>query len=134
MKHKSQVMISSYKQCRNQVNTLNVTLKRQYFSDKILQQKGNMKESWQTINQLLNKRSKSTNIYSLRDSSQTLFDKQRISDKMNQFFCSVGKTLAEDIDVPLIRFCQENLVSTMAGRSLTLGQLTKETSKKQWQR
>ena len=81
VKHKSQVMISSYKQCRNQVNTLNVTLKRQYFSDKILQQKGNMKESWQTINQLLNKRSKSTNIYSLSDSSQTLFDKQRISDK-----------------------------------------------------
>ena len=99
VKHKSQVMISSYKQCRNQVNTLNVTLKRQYFSDKILQQKGNMKESWQTINQLLNKRSKSTNIYSLSDSSQTLFDKQRISDKMNQFFCSVGKTLAADIDV-----------------------------------
>ena len=58
-----------------------------------------MKESWQTINQLLNKRSKSTNIYSLSDSSQTLFDKQRISDKMNQFFCSVGKTLAADIDV-----------------------------------
>ena len=99
VKHKSQVMISSYKQCRNQVNTLNVTLKRQYFSDKILQQKGNMKESWQTINQLLNKRSKSTNIYSLSDSSQTLFDKQRISDKMNKFFCSVGKTLAADIDV-----------------------------------
>ena len=99
VKHKSQVMISSYKQCRNQVNTLIVTLKRQYFSDKILQQKGNMKESWQTINQLLNKRSKSTNIYSLSDSSQTLFDKQRMLDKMNQFFCSVGKTLAADIDV-----------------------------------
>ena len=99
VKHKSQVMSSSYKQCRNQMNTLNVTLKRQYFSDKILQQKGNMKESWQTINQLLNKRSKSTNIDSLSDSSQTLFDKQRISDKMNQFFCSVGKKLAADIDV-----------------------------------
>ena len=99
VKHKSQVMISSYKQCRNQVNTLNVTLKRQYVSDKILKQKGNMKESWQTINQLLNKQSKSTNIYSLSDSSQTLFDKQRISDKMNQFFCSVGTTLAADIDV-----------------------------------
>ena len=41
VKHKSQVMISSYMQCRHQVNTLNVTLKQQYFSDKILQQKGN---------------------------------------------------------------------------------------------
>ena len=58
-----------------------------------------MKESWQTINQLLNKRSKSANIDRLSDSSHTLFDKQIISDKMNQFFCSVGKTLAADIDV-----------------------------------
>ena len=99
VKHKSQVAISSYKQCRNQVNTLNVTLKRQYFSHKILQQKGNMKESWQTVNQLLNKPSKSTNIDSLSDSSQTLSDKQKISDKMNEFFCSVGKKLAADIDV-----------------------------------
>ena len=55
-----------------------------------------MKESWQTINHLLNMRSKSTNIDCLSDSSQTLFDKQRISDKMNQFFCSVGKKLAEE--------------------------------------
>ena len=92
-------MIISYKQCRNQVNTLNVTLKGQYFSDKILLQKGDMKESWKTINQVLNKRSKSTNIDSLSDSSQTLFSKQRLSDKMNQFFCSVGKKLAAGIDV-----------------------------------
>lgn len=99
VKHKSQALMSSYRQCRNQVNTLNVALKRQYFSDKILQQKGNMKESWQTINQLLNKKSKSTNIDSLKDSNQTVFDKQRISDNMNEFFCSVGKKLAADIDV-----------------------------------
>ena len=51
-----------------------------------------MKESRQTINQLLNKRSKSINIDSLSDSSQIFFDKQRMSDKMNQFFCSFGKT------------------------------------------
>ena len=39
------------------------------------------------------------NLTQLIDSSQTLFDKQRISDKMNEFFCSVGKKLAADIDV-----------------------------------
>ena len=33
--HKSHSMMSFYKQSRNKVNILNVTLKRQYFSDKI---------------------------------------------------------------------------------------------------
>ena len=32
VKHKSQIISSSYKQCRNQMNTLNVTLKKQNIS------------------------------------------------------------------------------------------------------
>ena len=62
VKHKSQHLMNSYKQYRNQANALNKKLKKQYFSDKINNNKGNMKDSWQTINQLLNKRSQSTNI------------------------------------------------------------------------
>ena len=91
--------MNSYKQCRNRVNALNKALKKQYFSNKIFYNKGNMKESWQTINQLLNKRSQSTNIVSLKDSSQSIYDKQGISNKMNEYFCSIGEKLAADIDV-----------------------------------
>ena len=99
VKNKSQNLMNSYKQCRNRVNALNKALKKQYFSNKIFYNKGNMKESWQTINQLLNKRSQSTNIVSLKDSSQSIYDKQGISNKMNEYFCSIGETLAADIDV-----------------------------------
>ena len=97
VKHKSQHLMNSYKQYRNQANALNKKLKKQYFSDKINKNKGNMKDSWQTINQLLNKRSQSTNIVSLKESNQTIFDKQRISNKMNEYFCSIGERLAADI-------------------------------------
>ena len=56
-----------------------------------------MKESWQANNQLLKRRSQSTNIVSLRDSNQIIYNKQTISNKMNEFFCSIGETLAADI-------------------------------------
>ena len=56
-----------------------------------------MNNSWQTINQLLNKRSQSTNIVSLKESNQTVFGKQRISNKINDYFCSIGERLAADI-------------------------------------
>jgi len=56
-----------------------------------------MKDSWQTINQLLKKRSQSTNIVSLKESNQVIFNKESISNKMNEYFCSIGEKLAADI-------------------------------------
>ena len=52
-----------------------------------------MKDSWQTLNQLLNKRSQSTNIVSMKESNQTIFDKHVISNKMKEYFCSIGEKL-----------------------------------------
>ena len=97
MKHKSQHLMNSYKQYRNRANTLNKRLQKQYFSDKINSSKGNMKDSWQTISQLLNKRSQSTKIVSLKESNQTNLDKQRMWNKMNEYLCSIVEKLATDI-------------------------------------
>ena len=96
VKCNSKILMASYKQVRNKVNSLNLTLKRQYFSEKITMQQGNMKESWKTTNQLLNKRSKTTNIESLKDDEGNfIVDKQEIVETMNGFFCSIGKDLAK---------------------------------------
>lgn len=79
MKYNSQILMACYKQVRNRVNNLNLTLKRQYFSEKITMQQGNMKKSWKTLNQLLNKRSKTTNIDSLKGGNDNnIVDKQEI--------------------------------------------------------
>ena len=61
-KNKSTLLMSSYRQLRNKVNSLHAKLKRQYFATRVSKSKGNMKETWKTINQLFNKRSKPTNI------------------------------------------------------------------------
>ena len=76
LKSKSRVLMDAYRQTRNRVNSLNIQLKRQYFSAKISECKGNMKESWKTVNELLNKRSKSCNIDCLKDSEHTIVNKR----------------------------------------------------------
>ena len=98
VKNKSLLLMSSYRHIRNKINKQNSELKRQYFSEKLAQAKGNMKESWKTINQVLNKRSKSTNIDLLKEPRGEVVDKQEISNRMNAYFCSVGKDLASKIE------------------------------------
>ena len=75
-----------------------------------------MKESWQIINQLLNKRSQSTNIVSLKDCSQSIYDKQGISNKMNEYFCSIGEKLAADIDVTSNPLLSNEIIINDGGR------------------
>ena len=71
IKSKSRVLMDAYRQVCNRVNSLNIQLKRQCFSAKISECKGNMKESWKTVNKLLNKRSKSCNIDCRKDTEHT---------------------------------------------------------------
>ena len=56
-----------------------------------------MKESRKTINELLNKRSESSNIDSLKESGSETVYRKDIPDSMNSYFCSVGKDLADKI-------------------------------------
>ena len=93
-KSKSPILMDSYRQARNKVNSLNIQLKKQYFSTKISECKGNMKESWKTINELLNKRSKSCNIDCIEDSGNAIVNRKEISNTMNNFFCTIGEKLA----------------------------------------
>ena len=97
VKAKSQLLMNAYKQMRCKANNLNRKLKREHFSSKIELNKGNIKETWKTINQLVNKRSKTTEISTIREGDRVISDPTEIADSMNQFFCSVGKDLSDKI-------------------------------------
>ena len=97
VKVKSQLLMNAYKQMRCKANNLNRKLKREHFSSKIELNKGNIKETWRTINQLVNKRSKTTEISTIREGDRVISDPTEIADSMNQFFCSVGKDLSDKI-------------------------------------
>ena len=89
--------MSAYKHMRCEANNLNQSLKKQYFTNKLRSCEGNIKETWKTMNQVINKRSKTTNIKALKEGDETITDNKSIADTMNSFFCNVGKSLAEKI-------------------------------------
>ena len=113
-KRKSQFLMDSYRQVRNKVNVLNIQIKKQYYTNKISACQGNMKESWKAINELLNKRSKSSNIHSLKESGSETVHKNDISNAMSSFFCSVGEELSDIIaDNIKLNCCTLGVLSLM---------------------
>ena len=54
-----------------------------------------MKETWKAINQLGNKRSKTTNVSSLQEDNKILMSSDTIAESMNQYFCSIRQKLSE---------------------------------------
>ena len=72
-------------------------MKREYFSKKIALGKGNLTETWKTLNLLLNKRSKTTSVESLNVDGEVITGNLDIARSMNEFFCSVGRNLSVKI-------------------------------------
>ena len=66
VKAKSEILMNAYKQVRNKANNMNSRLKREYFANKLNECEGDLKQTWSTVNKLINKRSKSTQIHSLK--------------------------------------------------------------------
>ena len=89
--------MESYRQIRNKVNALGVQLKKQHYTNRISASKGNKKESWNTINEFLNKRSKSSSIVCLKESGTETRDKKDVSNAMNNVFCTIGRDLEDKI-------------------------------------
>ena len=98
IKMESPILMDSYRQTRNRVNLLNKLLKKQHYTNKISSNKGNLKDSWKTINELLNKRSKSCNIDCVKDSDSVVTRTEDIANVMNSYFCSIATELANEID------------------------------------
>ena len=134
VKAKSELLMSAYRQMRCKANNLNSKMKRNYFSNKIQSCAGDTKETWKTINQLVNKRSKTTEILSLKDGEHTISKPQDIAETMNKFFCNVGKDLSENIpnkENPLLNgdYGERETDSTFPFKPITTDEVKKACSK-----
>ena len=56
-----------------------------------------MKGTWQTVNQLVNKRSKSTNISCLDIGRNQISDRSKVENCVNDYFCSLSNAFANEI-------------------------------------
>ena len=88
--------MSAYRQLRNKATKMNREGKTAYFSGKLQASQGNLKETWASINKLVNKRSKTTNITALEVDGQTIDDPVGMANSMNEFFSNIGVKLSKD--------------------------------------
>ena len=96
IKQRSTDYDKAYKRCKNKLNNLIKETKNEYFRNKLSNAK-NSKESWPTINELLNKKPKTTEVKELDINGQLVTDDDEIADAFNQYFSTIGSTLSDKI-------------------------------------
>ena len=79
------------------VNKLNGELTGEYFINKIASCEGGLENTWKTINNVLNKKSKTTNITTLNIDGKLISNTAGIAEAMNNILCTIGATLSEKI-------------------------------------
>ena len=72
--------------------------KNKYYSNEFSKYRDNLKKSWETINQILNRDKKSSQCPTqILVNSEKITDKQKIAEKFNTYFATIGETLASNI-------------------------------------
>ena len=87
---------SAYKRCKNRVNKLIESTKKDYFK-KRLTNSSNSKESWQAINELLNRKPKPTRVNQIIEDDKIITNNEDIANSFNQYFSSIGCKLSDNI-------------------------------------
>ena len=64
----------------------------------IIECKGDIKGSWKVINEIINTKSKPTNIDYIKDCDQEISNNREIANTMNDYFCTVGAGLANNFE------------------------------------
>ena len=85
--------MQAYRNLRNQINRENDWLKREYFSRKIYENDGNIKRTWNTINKLIDRKSKTTEIPYLDVGGEIVSDLKQKVENLNDYFVSAGSAL-----------------------------------------
>ena len=88
----SNILMQAFRNIRNETNRLNSSLKREYFSKQIDKAEGDIKATWKTVNKLLNKKSKTTEIPHLDVDSEIITDTSKKAEELNKYFANIGKT------------------------------------------
>ena len=79
VKQNSELFMESCKQIRNNFKNFNRQLEREYFSKKFPQFQGDPKNTWKTINQVINKKSNITVVPDLTVDGQTVNSNKEIA-------------------------------------------------------
>jgi len=86
-----------YKRFRNRLNNKIKFAKSNYYKEKIKSDNGDSRSIWKTINQVLNRKTKSYGIKEIEVDQTSVTDQGEIANMFNKHFISVGPKLSADL-------------------------------------
>ena len=87
-----------FKKLRNEINSMRMKKKTEYFSKKLQENKGDVKGTWKVLNMALGKKSKTTTFNSIKDKGKEITDPQEIANTLNEHFCSTAKRIQNEAE------------------------------------
>ena len=98
LKCKSAQALQRYKLYKNNLTSLLRKAEKVYYSNKLQQYKGDMKETWRILNSFIKKRNQQPKISGYHDKNNTFLHSDKdIANGFNNFFVNIGPDLAEKI-------------------------------------
>ena len=87
---------SKYKQYRNKLNHVIIIAKKRYYNNRFEQAKENLKQTWNLINEIINKKKLKPQMpRTFHDNNNEISYPYTIAEKFNEYFTNVGLTLAK---------------------------------------
>ena len=115
LRHSSPHNETRYKKYKNKLNHLLKISKRNHYDDKFENAKGNLKQTWKILNEIINKRKTRSKMPStFIHNNQEISDPFRIANKFYEYFTNVGPSLASKLPnsrIPYETYLSNNRVS-----------------------
>jgi hypothetical protein len=89
----------SYRIEKNQYNRLIKNTVKTYYTDEISNNKGNIKNTWKSINKLISKQSKTSHVGHIRNENNEEVQDKDIPNAFNKHFIEVGQRLSRNIPI-----------------------------------
>ena len=111
---------TTYKKYKNKLNHVIKTAKKAYYETQFLKYKNDIKKTWQTINEVLNRnktRSKLPDTFLQKNSNNNVSNPLEIANKFNEYFVKIGPQLAKkipkNVNITYERYLNGNYVESM---------------------
>ena len=93
----SDILRQAFHQIRNKVTYAIRKARSEYFTKKLAESNGDLKKTWQTLKQAMDREGKSNPIDKLNVNGNEINDKMKIVEYCNEYFTDIGKKLASEI-------------------------------------